>query len=229
MTLERAKFTRLGPDLNPSTGESMVVQFNPAEFTLVKGVQYAEVIIPGLDAPIQQFVRGQAETLTLDLFFDTTENGTGEGDEIVPVTQMTDAFYRLIRVDPQTKAPPVCLFSWGQKGFPGSNLRRGQTALRQHGFQCLVESVTQKFTLFSPLGIPLRARLTVKLREFQTLTDLVAALEESVTLVTEGKTLDDIAARQYNDPGKWREIADANAIDDPLELAVGTILTIPKF
>ena len=229
MPLERAKFTRLGPDLNPNSGESMEVQFNPAEFTLMKGVYYAEVQIPGLDAPIQQFVRGLAETLTVDLFFDTTENGTGEGDEVVPVTQITDAFYHLIRIDPRTKAPPVCLFSWGQKGFPGSNLQRGQTMLRQHGFQCLVENVTQKFTLFSPLGIPLRARLSVKLREYQTLTDLVAALEESVQLVTEGSTLDEIAAREYNDPSKWREIADANAIDDPLDLTVGAILTIPKF
>ena len=39
-------------------------------------MQFAEVAIPGLDAPIIQFVRGQSETLTLDLFFDSTEKGT---------------------------------------------------------------------------------------------------------------------------------------------------------
>lgn len=227
MSLVRATFTRLPADLNPSNGESMTVQFNPTEFTLAKGVQYAEVAIPGLDAPIQQFVRGQAETLSVDLFFDTTENGTGEGKDVIPVTQMTDAFYHLIRVDERTKAPPICLFSWGKDGFPGSNLQRGQDKLRQHGFQCIVENVTQNFTLFSPLGQPLRAKLSVKLREYQTLSELVAALDQSVELVTEGKTLDDIAARQYNDPGEWRKIADANGIDDPLNLALGAILTVP--
>jgi len=227
MSLERATFTRLPADLNPNQGESMEVQYNPTQFTLSKGVQYAEVAIPGLDAPIQQYVRGQAETLKVDLFFDTTESGAGEGD-VVPVTTLTDAFYHLIRVDVRTKAPPVCLFSWGQKGFPGSNLQRGSTMLRQHGFQCVVESVSQTFTLFSPLGIPLRATLSVQLREYQTLTELVAALEESVQLVQQGETLEQIAAREYSDPGKWREIARANGVDNPLRLPPGTLLTIPR-
>lgn len=228
MSLTRATFTRLPADLNPGQGESMEVQYNPNQFTLAKTVQYAEVAIPGLDAPIQQYVRGQAETLSVDLFFDTTESGTGEGNEVVPVTMLTDAFYHLIRVDPRTKAPPICLFSWGQKGFPGSNLQRGSTMLRQHGFQCVVESVSQTFNLFSPLGLPLRATLSVQLREYQTLTELVAALEESVQLVQQGDTLDQIAAREYNDPGKWREIADANDVDDPLNLVVGDLLMIPR-
>lgn len=229
MPLERARFTRLGPDLNPSSGEVMEVQFNPTEFTLEKGVEYAEVAIPGLDMPIQQFVRGQAETLNLDLFFDTTEAGMGEDESVLPVTVLTDRFYQLIRIDPQNKTPPVCLFSWGKTGFPGSNLKRGQTQLRQHGFQCIVENVTQKFTLFSPLGIPLRATLSVRLREYQTLTELVDALTQSVTLVAEGQTLDQIASREFNDPSKWREIAELNGIDDPLDISAGFSLELPAF
>lgn len=229
MPLERARFTRLTPDLNPSNGEVMEVQFNPTEFTMTKGVEYAEVAIPGLDMPVQQFVRGQAETLNVDLFFDTTEAGMGEEEGVVPVTALTDRFYRLIRVDPQAKAPPVCLFSWGKTGFPGSNLKRGQTQLREHGFQCIVENVTQKFTLFSPLGIPLRATLTVRLREYQTLTELAEALTESVTLVAEGQTLEQIASREFNDPSKWRQIAERNGIDDPLDLSAGLSLELPKF
>jgi len=134
----------------------------------------------------------------------------------------------LIRVDPQAKTPPVCLFSWGKTGFPGSNLKRGQTQLREHGFQCIVENVTQKFTLFSPLGIPLRATLTVRLREYQTLTELAEALTQSVTLVAEGQTLDQIASREFNDPSKWRQIAEMNGIDDPLDLSAGLSLELPK-
>jgi nucleoid-associated protein YgaU len=228
MSFARAVFTRLPPDLNPKNGMRMEVQYNPAEFTLTKGVQYAEIAIPGLDAPVQQFVRGENETLTVDLFFDTTEFGMGEETSVVPVTRLTDRFYQLIRVDPASKAPPVCLFSWGEQGFPGSNFKRGQTQLRQHGFQCLVENVTQKFTLFSPLGIPLRATLTVRMREYQTLTELVDALTETVVLVEEGATLDQVAARQYNDPGKWRMIAEQNGIDDPLAPMTGAPLQLPK-
>ena len=55
------------------------VQYNPTELSWDKGAQIAEISIPGLDAPLQQFVRGQAEKLTLELFFDTTDHGMGKG------------------------------------------------------------------------------------------------------------------------------------------------------
>lgn len=225
MSFARARFTRLNADLSP--GPSLEVQYNPTEFTFNKTVQYAEIGIPGLDMPVQQFVRGGAETVSLDLFFDTTEFGMGDDAGVKPVTLLTDQFYQLIRIDPALKAPPICLFSWGDEGFPGSNLRRGDTQLREHGFRCLVENVTQKFTLFSPRGVPLRATLTVKLREYQTLTDLVAATEEQVVLIEEGVTLDEVANRAFNDPGRWREIAEFNNIDDPLALTPGSILNLP--
>jgi nucleoid-associated protein YgaU len=224
MTFARASFTRLNVDL--SLGERLEVQYNPTEFSFTKSVQYAEVGIPGLNAPIQQFVRGNAETVSVELFFDTTEFGTA-GDP-KPVTLLTDQFYQLIRVDPHIKAPPICLFSWSERGFPGSNLKQGNVQLREHGFRCLVESVMQKFTLFSPEGIPLRAMLTVKLREYQTLTDLVTATEQSVTLIEDNTTLDEIANRAFNDPTRWRDIAELNNIDDPLELRPGSILNLPE-
>jgi hypothetical protein len=224
MTLARAAFTRLNADL--SLGARMEVQYNPTEFSFTKGVTYAEIGIPGLDMPVQQFVRGNAESVSVELFFDTTEFGTDDAASVTPVTLLTDQFYRLIRVDPRIKAPPICLFSWGDAGFPGSNLQQGETQLREHGFRCLVESVTQKFTLFSPQGIPLRASLSVKLREYQTLTDLVAATEQEVTLIEEGTTLDQVANRVYNDPTKWREIATFNKVDDPLSLTPGSLMSL---
>ena len=53
-------------------------QFNPTELQIEKSAQLAEIGIPGLAAPIQQFVRGQAAVLTADLFFDTSDQGTGQ-------------------------------------------------------------------------------------------------------------------------------------------------------
>ena len=58
--------------------EMIEVQYNPTELSWDKGAQIAEISIPGLDAPLQQFVRGQAEKLTLELFFDTTDHGMGK-------------------------------------------------------------------------------------------------------------------------------------------------------
>ncbi|MCP5107173.1 MAG: peptidoglycan-binding protein, partial [bacterium] len=45
--------------------------FNPTEFTVEKGNQYAEVNIPGLPASLYQFVRGNSRSISMDLFFDT--------------------------------------------------------------------------------------------------------------------------------------------------------------
>jgi len=45
--------------------------------------------------------------------------------------------------------------------------------------------------------------------------------------VRRGDTLSSIAGSLYGDPKKWRPIAEANALDDPLALLPGQLLTIP--
>ena len=85
-----------------SLGSPILVNYNPTEYTLNKGAQLAEINIPGLDSPILQFVRGQTETLSLDLFFDTTE--AGMGDSTVSVTTVTDQFYKLVKIDGDRKS-----------------------------------------------------------------------------------------------------------------------------
>jgi hypothetical protein len=229
--LQKAQFQRLDSNFKP-VGKALSVQYNPAEFTLNKGVQIADISIPGLDQPIQQFVRGQTETLALDLFFDTTE--AGMGDDASPVTVETDKFYQLIKIDRKTHAPPVCRFIWGATSFPGSNLtEQWSTQKREDGFQCIVESVRQRFTVFSPIGKPLRAILSVTLREYKTLEQQVDQIRfESPDhthqhVVERGDTLSRIAADSYGDPRKWRPIAEHNGIIDPLDLRLGMVLEIP--
>jgi hypothetical protein len=206
------------------------VQFNPTEFTLDKAAQIAEIAIPGLDSPLLQFVRGQNEKLTVDLFFDTTEDGTGAG--ATSVTTRTDAVYSLVKVEPGGHAPPICTFLWNAS-FPGADLSPFAGNQRRNEFQCVVESVKQKFTLFSSEGVPLRATLTLTLREYKTLDQQLDQLNLSspdrthshITAV--GDSLAGIAVRYYRKPGAWRAIADANDIEDPRRLDVGLFLEIP--
>jgi LysM repeat protein len=257
------------PDVkNP---EQIDLQYNPTELSWDKSAQLAEITIPGLDAPLQQFVRGQAERLTLELFFDTTDHGMGKG--ALSVTTLTDRIYQLIKIEPKRHAPPICTFVWNDQ-FPGSSLEgnAGSAASaigdalgpvagavvsaiggavsavasavagiaaaasgnqRRNGFRCIVESVKQKFTVFSPDGIPLRATLTVALREYKTLDEQLKHLnltspDRTHSYVTQnGDTLARIAAQYYRGPGEWRSIADANGIEDPRRLAPGAMLTIP--
>ena len=226
-----AKFERLSKDLKTAV-DQLAVQFNPTEYTLNKGVQFADIPIPGLDMPIVQFVRGQTETLSLDLFFDTTDDGMGETAK--PVTEKTDKFYQLIKIDRDMHAPPICRFTWGKGGFPGSQFTgKWSSQKRQNGFQCVVESVRQRFTLFNPEGVPLRAILTVTLREYRTLKQQIqeirlASPDHTKTHVIRiGETLSGIADEVYGDPGAWRYIADHNGILDPLQLRPGRTLEIP--
>lgn len=206
------------------------VQYNPTEFTLNKGVQVSEIPIPGLDTPLLQFVRGQCETLTVDLFFDTTESGMGVG--ATSVTTLTDQIYQLLKIEPGTHAPPVCSFMWNQK-FPGADVSSEVGNQRRTDFQCVVESVKQRFTLFSPEGVPLRAVLTVTFREYKTLDDQLKQLNLNSPdrtqshVVQRGDTLSALAGKHYALPSEWRTIADANDIDDPRRLTVGSFLRVP--
>jgi len=216
------------------TGPVIPVSFNPTEYTLNKGSQMAEIAIPGLDSPILQFVRGQSETLSLDLFFDSTDCGMDKN--ATSVTKKTDPFYQLIKIDGKMHAPPVVFFSWGPE-FPGSraysSMGSGTGSQQRHGFKCVVESVRQRFTLFNPNGVPLRATLTVSLKEYKTLSEQLAELNllspdhTHAHVMQQGETLAHIAATAYNDPTKWRAIADENAILDPLDITPGKMLQIP--
>ena len=255
-------------DGKPRT-EDIPLQYNPTELIWDKGTQIAEITIPGLDAPLQQFIRGQAEKLTLELFFDTTDEG-GMGKNAVSVIKHTDRIYQLLKIEPERHAPPICTFIWHEE-FPGSTLngKRGSASSkaesgiigaladvvteaaesvgdviemvvdfatgnqRRNGFKCIVESVKQKFTLFSPKGVPLRATLTVTLREYKTLEEQLAHLNlmspdrTQSHVLQSGDTLSSLSARFYQNASDWRFIADENQIEDPRRLTVGTFLTIP--
>lgn len=228
---QKAQFIRLNQHFLP-VGAPLEVQFNPAEFTLNKGVQLADINIPGLDMPVVQFVRGQAETLALDLFFDSTEEGMGGSAK--SVTERTDKFYQLIKIDRKLHAPPVLRFVWGGTNFPGSKFTGDWSSQsRTDGFRCVVESVRQRFTLFSPQGVPLRATLSVTLREYRTLEQQIDEIRlESpdhthARVVRRGDTLARISQEAYGDPRQWRRIADHNRLEDPLDLRPGAVLEIP--
>jgi hypothetical protein len=78
MALEKALLT------NTVTGIKIPVQFNPEEYTLNRDINYAQAAIPGLSAPILQFVNGNLQTLEMELLVDTHEahNGAAAGSDV---------------------------------------------------------------------------------------------------------------------------------------------------
>ncbi|MEX2500619.1 MAG: hypothetical protein WD397_17270 [Wenzhouxiangellaceae bacterium] len=209
------------------------VQYNPKELSLEKGIQLAEINIPGLDAPLQQFIRGQAEKLSLELFFDTTENGMG--DDAVSVTTETDEIYKLVKVESSSHAPPVVTFCWNEH-FSGDTLSaEGTSNQLRNSFKGVAESVKQNFTLFSPKGVPLRATINLVLREYRTLEEQLHQLKLNSPdrshshVLQDGDELSRIAQVYYESPYRWRAIADEpiNRIEDPRRLRAGSVFTVP--
>ena len=225
--LSKAKFKVFKQD---GSSEQITVQYNPNSLSFEKPVHTAEIAIPGLDSPLKQFVRGGTETASVELFFDTTERGTGVG--ATSVTTLTDAFYGLVKIDPQTHAAPVCSFIWGER-FPGDRLPERYGNQRRTEFSCVVTSVKQDFKLFSPEGTPLRAVLTLKLEEYVPLQrqieqlNLQSADHTRSHVLEQGESLALVSWQYLHDARDWRHIATANGIDDPRRITPGQTLTVP--
>jgi len=193
--------------INTVTSERILVMYNPEEFKLDQGNNFAEVGIPGLNAPPIQYVRGRARTLTMDLFFDTYEKGED-------VRRFTNQIVNLLNTLPQTKAPPVLLFSMGR-----------------FNFECVLVDAGQRFTMFLRDGTPVRATMSVRFQEYVRVEITVQqglfigppALQNFI----QGQTLSGLASDYLGDPTKWRAIAEANNIDDPFHISPGTPLVIP--
>lgn len=191
-------------------------QFNPTEYTHAKGVKLAEIAIPGLDAPILQYIRGDSEKLTVELLFDGTMPDK-EGN-VVDVEKQTKVLHDLAMMDSGTHAVPKVTVSWGTLSFVA-----------------VVESVQRKLTLFDPEGKPLRAMVSLTFREYKTLAEqlgnanLQSADHSKRRVVRRGDTLGRIAAEEYGDAGEWRRLAEHNAdvIPNPRRLVPGTTLRVP--
>ena len=68
-------------------------------------------------------------------------------------------------IQPETHAPPRLRLTWGHSGL---------------SFKAIAETIDQKFVLFSPEGIPLRATLTMTFRGYATLEEQIADLKLAV-------------------------------------------------
>ena len=215
--------------LPPSKLAEITVLFNPNSYSITKAVRWSQPAPPNsaekkgagtqrkLNAPTLTFGGGDNRQLALELFFDVTEPVLGQRD-VRQATSKIVELTRIERVKPKPQ-PPTCEISWGQApndlDFP---------------FIGVISSLTQRFTLFSSDGKPVRATLTVVFTEFLNPdADLRKTDPEFTTrLVKRGDSLSGIAAEVYRDPHVWRLIAEANDLDDPRRLSIGLQLNIPK-
>ena len=207
--------------LETETGQHIDCLFNPAHLTLTKSNHWVADLVPGRASPNLYFTGGLGGALTASLTFDTTKDGSA-------VTVHTAKLLKLMAVDQKLPGydsatgrgrPPWVKFHWGDF----------------HSFAGVIVDLHIDFTYFSADGTPLRAITGLVLRQYAEEGDFGpqnptsgTPEPERVHRVRTGETLDRIAATYYGDSGRWRAVAAANRIEDPLALSPGTVLTIPR-
>lgn len=191
-------------------------QFNPKELTLAKSASWARGGGRGNKASGPPHYNGPQPTkLSLEMFFDAS--GKHDGSVVEKVEQLFACCVPTADSHQKNKpSPPWVVLRWG-----------GLT-----GFLAYIGSVSAKYTLFTPSGMPIRALCTVGLEEIageppkQNPTS-GGLVPRRVHTLLEGETLQLIAYREYGNPALWRAVAAANGIDDPLRLRHGTSLLLP--
>lgn len=198
-------------------GKTFEVQYNPKEFTVTKAVTWQESEEQGQARNSVQFQKGSPMTASFDLYFDTTgDGGNVQTQWVYPLLGLTNA-----TVTPATgeakeldkKRPRAFRFEWG--GF---------------AMDCVIEQINVTYLMFAQDGTAIRARASVKLKEwtppefdgeaggFAWDTDKIQLVE-----VSGGQTVSQVADSNNAD---WRQVCEDNDIDDPMSDLTGTTLFI---
>jgi nucleoid-associated protein YgaU len=198
----------------------ITVLFNPTDYSFERSNSFKATAVPGLGSPLLQFVSGESDRLSLDLFLDdyTDPNGPTslQQKEVNPLTTRLSDLFRLLEIDGKIHAPPPVRFNWGPLEF-----------------FAVIEKLTRKVTMFHPDGTPARATVSVSFKEYRTLRKQLEdprreSADKSKRRVVVGKEgLWLMAAREYDDPNEWVRIAEANDLDDPREIEPGDWLLLP--
>lgn len=191
-------------------------QFNPKELSLTKNAKWKrDAQAKAKKSAPPEFKGSDPCKLSLEMFIDAT--GAMDDKVVKTVEQLFSCCVATEESRQSGKAsPPWVIFKWG-----------GLT-----GFPAYMESVTAKYTLFTPGGIPVRALCTVNLEEIsgeqagQNPTSGALAARDEHHVVA-GDSLQSIAFDAYGTPELWRAVAEANGIDDPMRLRPGSRLLVP--
>lgn len=216
LDVHTATFVNNGtPKLGGSMGR-IAFQFNPKEVSITKSAKWERKPAKGKVAGHTEFSGAEPCKMTLELFFDATMNGA------VDVVKSVEDLFACCAPPGDAKqsekaVPNLVVFNWGQV----------------KSFAAYVSQVQAKYTRFSADGIPIRAVCTVTLEELsltppkQNPTSGTPNADTVHTMVA-GDSLALVAYQEYGDPLLWRALADYNGIDDPMRIANGTRVLLPR-
>lgn len=204
---------------------TLACRFNPQQYAISKANEWRATPVVGASLPSLQFGGGLSRELTLELLFDASDSSSTD------VREVTDKLFLMMEAtqhasgDTSSARPPTVTFSWG-------------TTVT---FAAVCRNLAVSYTLFRPDGAPIRAFVSITLIQVEKADSRSgsgpAAAQNpttrssgrlSVHVIQEGDSLTSIAYSAYRDPTRWRDIAEANAIDDPLRLQRGQAVVVPE-
>lgn len=194
--------------------------FNPSQYVITSGANYKEDSELGTDGARLVFLSGSLKNLTMTLYFDSVgifgSVLVALHQEIDPVTDITKKITSATSISGSDHKPPTVAFVWGNLDFEG-----------------VLTSVTENFTMFDTSGKPIRAKLDITIKELkngiyaQKANPFSSPDRTKRKIIIEGMSLWNIAYQEYGDCEKWRIIAKANHIANPLHIYNGQIIKIP--
>jgi Contractile injection system tube protein/LysM domain len=194
-------------------GDTIDCAFNPENYTVSKTNIWTYKPTQGKDMPAPEFGGGMPMTYRLSLLLDVSMDGTS--------ASVKDQANKLMQaMHGNGSAPKFITFSWGSISLP----------------KAAPVSLSIQYALFQPNGEPIRAIVELELAQAAATTPVGQAQNPTTRgiaglrahIVRDGDSLPSIAQEAYGDPTRWRVIAEANEIDDPLRLRRGTALTVPR-
>lgn len=198
---------------------TITFNYNPEAYTDTVQANWRMTRNPSNNGTVPQFQGTVTPTLTVKILLDAFAMPTPmlmPSEVIASLKQLVLPTYDSM-VAGRPAAPKV-IFGWGAN------------VILAEAFVSKVSISYERFLL----GIPVRASATVTLQEFPLPAPLGGTNPTSGGLATrrthtvvQGDTLASIAYREYKDAGRWRVIAEANGIDDPMRVRPGSVITVP--
>lgn len=192
---------------------------NPSSYSYSAQILYNDRQAQGSPGPSPEFNRVGDEDVNFELIFDATgvippPPGQSQANG---VADALDQFMRLVAtVNGTIHSPNYLVLSWAQLQF-----------------ECVLTSLKVDYTLFRPDGTPLRAKVAVSFKSFQSETALAkaAALASPdmthIVTVCAGDTLPNLCFRIYGDSAYYMKVAALNGLLSFRELSAGTQLLFP--
>ena len=200
-------------------GAPVAFMFNPNELSLRKSASWIpHVVRSAEDVGVAEFGGSGPRELTLTVFLDATDTHDKSVQQRVDKL-LTCCVPTKASIAAKAPSPPWVKFMWGQ--------------FQTVSFYSYVSQVDATYKLFDPDGTPLRATCGLTLTEIsgskpgQNPTSGTLSAQRVHRLVA-GDTLEMLAYHEYGDPTRWRVIAEANDIDDPVRLRPGRQLLLPS-